>query len=119
MDVLGDRVVRVWEVVEGGDGVVLLWLPILTEVVMVPGHAETENCSGSYSQKVAESESVIHFRICESDLGWERQQETLLYLLPTPKLIPTHKQKSSGVEGMVTHHSPYSRSIHLWLCPQC
>lgn len=36
MDVLGDGVVRVWEVVEGGDGVVLLWLPILTEVVMVP-----------------------------------------------------------------------------------
>ena len=53
-DVLGDEGRRVWEVGEGGDGVVFLWLPILSEVVIVPGHAGTENWSGSESQKAAD-----------------------------------------------------------------
>lgn len=72
VDVLGDKVVRVWEVVDGSDGVVLLWLPILSEVVIVPGHAGRENLSGSYSQKGAESKRVTDFR------SWGRQLETLL-----------------------------------------
>lgn len=71
MDGLGEKVVWVWEVVEGTDGVVLLWLPILCEVVIVPGHAGRENWSGSYSQKV-KSKKVTDFR------SWERQPETLL-----------------------------------------
>lgn len=37
VDVLGVDVVRVWEVVGGSDVVVLLWLPVLSEVVIAPG----------------------------------------------------------------------------------
>lgn len=72
MDGLGEKVVWVWEVVEGTDGVVLLWLSILSEVVIVPGHAGRENWSGSSSQKAVESKRVTDFR------SWERQPETLL-----------------------------------------
>lgn len=71
VDVLGLDVVRVWEVVDGSD-VVLLWLPVLSEVVIAPGNAGRENWSGSYSRKVAESKRVTDFR------SWKRQLESLL-----------------------------------------
>ena len=74
VDVLGVDVVRVWEVVGGSDVVVLLWLPVLSEVVIAPGHAGRENWSGSYSRKVAESKRVTDFR------SWKRQLESLFYV---------------------------------------